>query len=105
VETIEDTAAAPGASVDVARRLEEFEAGFACIAFGRVEPRRRARAFLLGMPSDVDIGTCWQLLSRPGDQSPRRMERLLGETVWDADAVRDDVRGYVVDELGDPGAC
>jgi SRSO17 transposase len=32
------------------------------------------------------------------------MQRLLGEAVWDADAVRDDVRGYVVDELGDPGA-
>jgi SRSO17 transposase len=32
------------------------------------------------------------------------MQRLLGEAVWDADAVRDDVRRYVVDELGDPGA-
>ncbi len=32
------------------------------------------------------------------------MQRLLGEAVWDADAVRDDVRRYVIDELGDPGA-
>jgi SRSO17 transposase len=32
------------------------------------------------------------------------MQRLLGEAVWDADAVRDDVRRYVVNELGDPGA-
>jgi SRSO17 transposase len=32
------------------------------------------------------------------------MQRLLGEAVWDADAVRDDVRRYVVDQLGDPGA-
>jgi hypothetical protein len=31
------------------------------------------------------------------------MQRLLGEAVWDADKVRDDVRGYVVDNLGDPG--
>ena len=31
------------------------------------------------------------------------MQRLLGEAVWDADGVRDDVRGYVVDALGDPG--
>jgi SRSO17 transposase len=31
------------------------------------------------------------------------MQRLLGEAVWDADAVRDDLRGYVVDALGDPG--
>jgi SRSO17 transposase len=31
------------------------------------------------------------------------MQRLLGEAVWDADKVRDDLRRYVVDELGDPG--
>src|SRR4051812_11780025 len=31
------------------------------------------------------------------------MQRLLGEAVWDADAVRDDVRGYVVEAIGDPG--
>ena len=31
------------------------------------------------------------------------MQRLLGEAVWDADAVRDDVRGYVIDAIGDPG--
>jgi SRSO17 transposase len=29
------------------------------------------------------------------------MQRLLGEAVWDADQVRDDVRGYVADELGE----
>jgi SRSO17 transposase len=30
------------------------------------------------------------------------MQRLLGEAVWDADAVRDDLRGYAIDALGDP---
>jgi SRSO17 transposase len=30
------------------------------------------------------------------------MQRLLGEAVWDADAVRDDLRGYVSAVLGDP---
>jgi SRSO17 transposase len=30
------------------------------------------------------------------------MQRLLGEAVWDADLVRDDLRGYVADELGGP---
>jgi DDE superfamily endonuclease len=42
------------------------------------------------------------LAEQAGDVSPHRMQRLLGEAVWDADKVRDDVRGYVVDELGDP---
>jgi len=67
-------------------------------------PRRQARAFLLGLLSDVDTRSCWQLAEQAGDRSPHRMQRLLGEAVWDADAVRDDVRQYVIDELGDPGA-
>jgi hypothetical protein len=30
------------------------------------------------------------------------MQRLLSEAAWDADGVRDDVRGHVVDAFGDP---
>ena len=73
------------------------------VGFFGVEPRRQARAFLLGLLSDVDTRSCWQLAEQAGDGSPHAMQRLLGEAVWDADAVRDDVRGYVVDALGDPG--
>jgi SRSO17 transposase len=104
VETIEYRAAAAGHSVAVEEWLAEFDTGFAAIAgrFGRVEPRWRARAFLLGLLSDVDTRSCWQLAEQAGDTSPHAMQRLLGEAVWDADAVRDDVRGYVVDALGDP---
>lgn len=96
--------AAAGDSVDAERWLAEFDTGFAAIAgrFGRVEPRRQARAFLLGLLSDVDTRSCWQLAERAGDASPHAMQRLLGEAVWDAAAVRDDVRGYVVDALADP---
>jgi SRSO17 transposase len=60
--------------------------------------------FLLGLLSDADTRSYWQLAEQAGDRTPHRMQRLLGEAVWDADAVRDDVRQYVVDELGDPGA-
>ena len=52
----------------------------------------------------MDNRSCWQLAEQAGDSSPHRMQRLLGEAVWDADVVRDDVRQYVVDQLGDPGA-
>nr|WP_225319684.1 IS701 family transposase [Micromonospora aurantiaca] len=105
VETTEDLAAAAGHSVDAEGWLAEFDTGFAAIAgrFGRVEPRRQARAFLLGLLSDVDTRSCWQLAEHAGDGSPHAMQRLLGETVWDADAVRDDVRGYAVDALGEAG--
>jgi SRSO17 transposase len=96
---------AVGAIVDVAEWSEHFESAFARIAarFSRVEPRRQARAFLRGLLSDVDTRSCWQLAEHAGNFSPHRMQRLLGEAVWDADKVRDDLRGYVVDELGDPG--
>ena len=30
------------------------------------------------------------------------MQRLLTTTRWDPDALRDDVRGYVDEQLGDP---
>ena len=32
------------------------------------------------------------------------MQHLLRDAAWDADAVRDDLRDYVVDHLGHPGA-
>jgi SRSO17 transposase len=106
VETTSDFVAAACDSVAVEDWVEEFEAAFAYIAgrFGRVEPRRQARAFLLGLLSDVDTRSCWQLAEQAGDRTPHRMQRLLGEAVWDADAVRDDVRRYVIDELSDTGA-
>lgn len=84
--------------------MEHFDTGFAWIAgrFRRVEPRQRARAYLLGLVADVETRSCWQLAEHAGERSPHGMQRLLGEAVWDADAVRDDLRGYVADELGDP---
>jgi SRSO17 transposase len=105
VWTTEDRAAAAGHSVAAEQWLAEFDTGFAAVAgrFGRVEPRRRARAFLLGLLSDVDSRSCWQLAEHVGEASPHGMQRLLGEAVWDADAVRDDVRSYAVEALGDPG--
>jgi SRSO17 transposase len=70
--------------------------------FGRVEPRRRARAFLLGLLSPVAGKNGWTLAEAAGDHTPDGMQRLLNEATWDADAVRDDLRGYVAEHLGDP---
>ena len=105
METIEYRAAAAGHSVDAEGWLAEFDTGFAAVAgrFARVEPRRQARAFLFGLVSDVGTRSCWQLAEQAGDASPHAMQRLLGEAVWDADKMRDDQRGYVVEALGDPG--
>src|SRR5215472_17169976 len=72
--------------------------------FRRVEPRRRARALVVGLLSGLRRKNCWTIAEHAGDATPDGMQHLLAGAVWDADAVRDDVRGYVVEHLGDPAA-
>src|SRR5260370_3272885 len=72
--------------------------------FARVGPRRRARAFVLGLLSGLRRKNCWTLAEQAGDATPDGMQHLLAGARWDAGAVRDDLRGYVVEHLGDPGA-
>ena len=72
--------------------------------FGRVEPRRRARAFVLGLLADLPRKNCWSIAEHAGDMTPDGMQYLLAGARWDADAVRDDLRGYIAERLGDPGA-
>jgi SRSO17 transposase len=71
--------------------------------FGRVEVRRRVVGFLRGLLSDVERKNGWQLAEHAGEMTPDGMQRLLTTARWDADALRDDVRGYVAEHLGDPG--
>jgi SRSO17 transposase len=72
--------------------------------FGRVEVRRRAGAFLRGLLTNVERKNGWQLAEQAGAATPDGMQRLLNHARWDADLVRDDLRDYVVESLGDPGA-
>ena len=72
--------------------------------FRRVEPRRRARAFIVGLLAGLPRKNCWTLAEHAGDFTPGGMQHLLSRASWNADGVRDDVRGYVVEHLGDPGA-
>jgi SRSO17 transposase len=71
--------------------------------FARPEVRRRAAGFLRGLLGDVGRKNGWQLAEHAGETTPDGMQRLLTTARWDADALRDDVRGYVVEHLGDPG--
>jgi SRSO17 transposase len=72
--------------------------------FARVEPRRRASAFVRGLLADLPRKNCWTISEHAGDPSPDGMQHLLSQAVWDADAVRDDVRDYVIDHLADAEA-
>jgi SRSO17 transposase len=72
--------------------------------FVRSEPRQRVRAYLAGLLGPVERKNGWQLAELAGEATPTGMQRVLSGSHWDADAVRDDLRTYVVEHLGDPGA-
>jgi SRSO17 transposase len=81
--------------------LEEV---FARIAgrFSRREPRLRAFAYVRGLLSGLERRNGWSLAEHAGMATPHGMQELLWSPCWDADAVRDDVRDYVVEHLGSP---
>jgi SRSO17 transposase len=72
--------------------------------FVRVEPRRRAGAFLLGLLAGLPRVNCWTIAEHAGESTPDGMQHLLARARWDTDGVRDDLRDYVVDHLGDADA-
>jgi SRSO17 transposase len=104
VSTPDDDAVAAGHSVDPARWRELFGELMFLVAgrFGRVEPRRTVREFVLGLLSPAERKNCWWLAEQAGHGDPQAMQRLLRTAVWDADGVRDDLRSFVAAQLGDP---
>ncbi len=99
-------AAGHSVAVEPARWQELFDEVMGRVAgrFARVELRRRARAFVGGLLSDLPRKNCWTIAEHAGDPNPDGMQHLLARAVWDHDAVRDDVRTLVVEHLGDPEA-
>ena len=72
--------------------------------FTRYEPLRHAGELMAGMVSGLDRKNCWTIAEQRGEATPDGLQHLLSRAKWDADAVRDDLRNYVVDAFGDPGA-
>ncbi|MER5795252.1 IS701 family transposase [Streptomyces sp. NPDC001980] len=72
--------------------------------FVRVEPRLRAGRLVLGLLSDLPRKNCWTIAERAGEATPHGMQHLLCRASWDAGAVRDDVREYIVEHLHDKAA-
>ena len=72
--------------------------------FTRYEPLRHAAGLMLGMISGLDRKNCWTIAEHRGGSSPDGLQHLLARARWDADAIRDDLRDYVIDAFGDPGA-
>jgi len=91
-------------SASVARWTRQLDALHARLAphFARPEPRARARAYLQTVLAGAARRNGWQLAEAAGEATPYGMQRLIASATWDADAVRDDLRAYVVEHLGDP---
>jgi SRSO17 transposase len=87
----------------VARWSETLDALHGRIArhFARAEVRERARRYLAGLLDHVERKNGWQLAEAIGECGAKGVQRLLNAAAWDADAVRDDLRDYVVEHLRD----
>ena len=72
--------------------------------FARYEPLRHAAGLIEGLVSGLDRKNCWTIAEHRGQASPDGLQHLLSRAKWDADAVRDDLRDYVMDAFGDPDA-
>ena len=70
--------------------------------FPRAEAREHVGAYLKGLLSPVERKNSWQLAEAVGEPTPYALQHLLGRARWDAEAVRDDLRAYVIEHLGDP---
>jgi SRSO17 transposase len=82
--------------------LEEVHARIAG-RFARSEPRARVLAYLRGLLGQSERKNGWTLAEAAGEVSPDGMQRLLRTADWNADAVRDELRSYVVEGLGPGG--
>jgi SRSO17 transposase len=69
--------------------------------FHRREMRERVRRYLGGLLGHVERKNSWQLAEAFGEAGPQGVQRLFTDADWDAEAVRDMLRTYVVEHLGD----
>jgi SRSO17 transposase len=72
--------------------------------FLRSEPRVRAGTYVRGLLAGLERKNGWSLAEHAGAVSPDGMQRLLRTADWDIEGVRDDLRGYVLQHLGDPAS-
>jgi SRSO17 transposase len=95
----QDQSVVPGGAAylnDLERRLAPY--------FERAEPRQRAMAYVRGLLSPAERKNSWQLAEVSGDTTPYAFQHLLRRALWDPEAVRDELRRYVIQHLGDPEA-
>jgi SRSO17 transposase len=83
--------------------LEEFDGLMQRVGqhFGRVEARVRMSEYVQGLLSPIERKNGWQLSEQCGDEAPYGIQHLLNRAKWSADDLRDEIRRYVVEQIGD----
>src|SRR6201981_731252 len=95
--SIEETLALWAASLrEVKKRIRPL--------FGQERVARNAGLFLEGLLGDEQRKTGWMRAEAAGDPGPWRQQAILGRRDWDADALRDIIRDYVIEHLADDDA-
>lgn len=69
----------------------------------RAEVRNRVGRYLQGLLAEVPRKNGWQMAEQLGEANAHGVQRLLEEADWDEEGVRDELRSYVVEQLGEPG--
>ncbi len=70
----------------------------------RQEARERIGVYLRVLLSPVERKNGWQVAEEAGEATPYAMQHLLDRAKWDPDGVRDELRSYVRETLGDEAA-
>jgi SRSO17 transposase len=70
--------------------------------FRRAEVRKRVGRYLQGLLASVERKNGWQMAEELGEANAHGVQRLLEEADWDEEAVRDELRTYVIEQLGEP---
>src|SRR5260370_35059707 len=95
--SIEETLALLAASLrEIKKRIRPL--------FTQERVATNAGLFLEGLLGDEQRKTGWMRAEAAGDPCPWRQQAILGRRDWDADALRDIVRDYVIENLADDDA-
>ncbi len=71
--------------------------------FKRAEVRNRAGRYLQALLASVERKNGWQMAEELAEANAHGVQRLLAEADWDEEAMRDDLRAYVIEHLGEAG--
>lgn len=85
----------------LAADFEAFHARFAAL-FARSEPREQAIKYVRSLMGPAARRNGWQLAEAIGDRTPDRVQRLLYSADWSADAARELLLDFTIEQFGDP---